>query len=104
MNKKEMKNMEKEFLDEKKTANPIAKIFDIVLWLGLLSWGAVCLYDYYNVANNNNAKFCIKSETKTYEDGTVTTCTGLGYKAYYYNMKNQKGKDFGPFWIKSRMQ
>ena len=104
MDKKEMKKMENEFLDEKKGKGIIAKTFDIVLWLVMLSWGAICLYDYYNVVNNNNAKFCVKTETKTYQDGNVTTCTGLGYKAYYYDMTNQKGKEFGPFWIKSRIE
>ena len=104
MNKDEMKEMEKDFLDEKKGKNTLLKLFDIVLWLVMLSWGSICLYDYYNISNNNNAKFCIKTQTETYQDGTVTTCTGLGYKAYYYDLINQKGKEFGPFWIKSRIQ
>ena len=103
MNKKEMKNMEKEFLDEKKKDGPIAKIFDIVLWILLFAWGGICLFDYYNVVNDKDAKFCIKTKTTTYEEGTVTTCTGLGYKAYYYDMKSKKGRDFGPFWIKARI-
>lgn len=106
--KKEMKEMEQEFLDEKpekkKGKGIIARIFDLVLWVVLFAWIGICVYDFYNVSNDKEAKFCLKTEEKTYEDGIVKSCTGLGYKAYYYDRKSYKGKEFGPFWIKPRSE
>ena len=109
--KKEMKEMEQDFLDEKpkkkeekKKPGIVSRIFDIVLWVVLLGWIGICIFDFYNVSNDKEAKFCIKKETIKYDDGNISSCTGLGYIAYYYNRKSYSGKEFGPFWIKPKSE
>ncbi len=85
---------------EKKKPHIIVRIFNIILWLVLFGWMAICIIDYFNVANENEPQFCIKNETKNYEDGTVYICRGAGYVAYRYESKSSVKYKFGPFWTK----
>jgi len=79
----------------------VKKIINIVLWLIVLAWVGLVLYDYYNVSQEKDPVFCLSTETIPYDDGTVTQCNGLGYKAYKYQRTGHNYKQsFGPFWGK----
>ena len=93
---------EKEEKKEKEGKSLFSKIMNIVLWILLLGWMGICLFDFYNVTNEKEPKFCIKKETTEYEDGTVDSCLGLGYKVYNYNRDSYTAIEFGPFWAKDR--
>lgn len=110
----ERKETEKEedFLDEKKSKkdankkygekSTFSKVMNVVLWIILLAWMAVCLFDFYKVHNEQEPFFCIKKGTTKYDDGNVNWCLGLGYKVYDYNRKSFSAIEFGPFWSKDR--
>ena len=100
--KEEEKEMAQDFKEEKKKKNIVIKILDIVLWVILIGWMIIVFMDYYRVTNEKEPKFCIKEETIQYEDGTVESCTGLGYKVYEYNRESYNAIQFGPFWIKDQ--
>lgn len=103
---KEEREMAEDFKDAKddKKKNTIIKILDIVLWVILIGWMVIVFMDYYRVTNEKEPKFCIKEETIQYEDGTVESCTGLGYKVYEYKRDSFKAIEFGPFWAKDRSE
>ena len=95
--------MAEDFKEEKNDRkNIIIKILDITLWIVLIGWMAICLYDFYNVKNEKDPKFCIKEEIIQYEDGTVESCLGPGYKVYNYKRDSFNAIEFGPFWAKDR--
>lgn len=85
---------------KKRKRGIIARIFDLILWIVLLGWMGVCLFDFYNVTNEQDPKFCLKQEILEYEDGNVDVCTGLGYKVHKYNRASFKAIEFVPFWVK----
>ena len=87
---------------EEKKPGIVSRIFNIILWLVLFCWMAVCVIDYFNVANENEPQFCIKKETIEYDDGNVYVCRGAGYVAYRYDRKSYTGYEFGPFWTKEK--
>lgn len=101
------------FLDDKKLTKKLNKeekdgkslfsrIMNVVLWIVLFIWMGVCLIDFYNVHQEKEPMFCIKTGTNEYEDGNVDWCLGAGYKIYHYNRKSFKAIEFGPFWSKDR--
>lgn len=87
---------------EKKKPHIVVRIFNIILWLILFGWMAVCIIDYFNVVNENEPQFCIEKETITYDDGNVYVCKGPGYVAYHYDRRSYSGYEFGPFWTKEK--
>ncbi len=88
---------EKKAKDEKGT---VKKVINVVLWVILFAWMAIVLVDYYKTTKEEKPVFCfINNKTTTYDDGTVDSCMGLGYKIYNYNRKSYKAIQFGPFWI-----
>lgn len=96
-----------EFFEEQKQRRKdekslIYKIVNTFLWIVVFAWMAICLYDFFNVHQGKEPTFCIKKETTVYEDGTVDSCLGLGYKVYNYNRNSFKAIEFGPFWSKDR--
>ena len=96
-------NEEKEIVVEKKHKKSIFKgIMNLFLWVILLGWLGLCLIDYYNTYRGKDPMFCIKKETKHYEDGTVDSCLGVGYKIYNYKRSSLEGLEYGPFWLKER--
>ena len=107
---KEVKNakeeMSTEFVESKKKnregKSVFSRIMNIVLWVILLGWMAICLTDFYNVSKEKEPMFCIKTETTTYDDGTVDMCLGLGYKVYNYKRTSYTAIEFGPFWTTDR--
>lgn len=78
------------------------KIMNIVLWVILLAWMAICLVDFFKVTNEKEPIFCLKKETTVYSDGEVHSCLGLGYKVYNYERESYSAIEFGPFWSKDR--
>lgn len=82
----------------KKKKHVFRKMFNFLITLALFAWIGVIAYDFYNVQNKNEPKFCFtKGETKT-EDGTVTWCKGAGYVTYKYDYNEVSAYEFGPFW------
>ena len=108
MAKKEVKEKENETVDEdfkdvKKAnkKNPVLKVISIILWLLILAWLVVVIFDFYKVSQEEDPVFCISKETITYDDGTVDLCTGLGYKVYNYNRASISGYEFELFGLKN---
>lgn len=99
-----------EFVDKKdkkkkvKKQSLISKIIGLIIWLVVFAWAGILLYDYYNVNQEKEPKFCLKTEIFEYEDGSVTLCTGLGYKVYRYEREILNAREFGPFWIENRSE
>ncbi len=97
---------EENFLDEKpkmeKEESTFNKIMNVILWIVLFAWMAVCLIDFYKTHEEQEPIFCLKKEVTKYDDGNVKSCLGLGYKVYHYNRKSFKAIEFGPFWSKDR--
>jgi len=89
-------------VEEKKKNKIFIKILDIILWVVLIAWMIIVVIDYVKVVNQKEPMFCIKEEEIEYEDGTVNSCTGLGYKVYEYNRESYQAIEFGPFWAKVR--
>lgn len=87
---------------KEKEKSLFSKILNIVLWIILIVWMAICLFDFYKVSTEKDPVFCLKKETTSYDDGTVDSCLGLGYKVYKYNRTNYSAIEFGPFWSKDR--
>ena len=110
MTEKEVKEKEEvvdeDFKDVKKAnkKNPVLRIISIILWVLILAWLVVVIFDFYKVSQEEDPVFCISKETITYDDGTVDLCTGLGYKVYNYHRSSINGYEFGPFWIEERTE
>ena len=99
--KKEDKN--EEFFETKKDKKSLfSRIINVILWVVLIAWMAICLIDFYNAKTGKSPIFCLKKETTKYDDGSVDTCTGLGYKIFNYKRTSFKGIEYGPFWSKDR--
>lgn len=81
---------------------PFKKIFGIFLWLVVLGWAAIVLFDYVNLTKEKDLMFCIEKGTNTYNDGSVDWCKGPGYIVYRYKRSCFTGMEFGPFWKKDR--
>ena len=82
------------------------KVLNILKYviLGLvIAWIILFFVDYFRARQAKNLVFCIKEETKNYDDGTVYSCTGLGYKMYRYKRSSiNTTVEFGPFFIKEK--
>lgn len=82
------------------------QILNVVKYIFLalvIAWVALFFVDYFRARQAKDFVFCIKEETKTYEDGTVYSCTGLGYKMYRYKRSSiNRTIEFGPFFIKEK--
>lgn len=103
---KENETVDEDFKDVKKAnkKNPVLKVISIILWVLILAWLVVVIFDFYKVSQEEDPVFCISKETITYDDGTVDLCTGLGYKVYNYHRSSINGYEFGPFWIEERIE
>lgn len=77
----------------------IAVLAIIIIWIFLF------FIDYFRARQEKTPLFCIHEETKEYDDGTVYSCTGLGYKMYKYDRASINASvEFGPFFIKERTE
>mgnify|MGYP001130900295 CR=1 FL=1 len=74
----------------KMTKGEIIKVAIIAL---VLIWIIIFFIDYFRARSN----------IKEYSDGSVYTCTGLGYKMYKYDRTSiNMDVEFGPFFMKER--
>ena len=80
----------------------LVNILKILIILLVIMWICILFLDYFNTHQGKEPKFCIKEETKVYDDGTVYICTGLGYKLYKYDRKSISAFEFGPFFLQER--
>ena len=87
---------------KEKERSLFSRIMNIVLWIILIVWMAICLIDFYRVTKKEDPMFCLKKETTKYDDGTVDSCLGVGYKVYNYNRTSYTAIEFGPFWTTDR--
>lgn len=107
-NEKEEEKLVKESKPEKpkkerEGRSIVSRILNVVLWIVLLAWMALVVTDYIHVHNEEKPQFCwFNEKTTSYDDGSVTECTGLGYKVINYNRNSFKAIEFGPFWITDR--
>lgn len=80
-------------------------VFKVVLLAIIIIWIIIFFIDYFRARQSKTPLFCISEETKEYDDGTVYSCTGLGYKMYQYNRSSVDATiEFGPFFIKERTE
>lgn len=104
--KVEEREMSQEFKEEKPKKNKglkiVSKIINLILTLAVLGWAGMMLYDYFQVSNEKEPKFCLEENVIEHNDGVTKECKGIGYKIYRYDRESFKGLDFGPFWIKER--
>ena len=80
----------------------VKKILGFIVFVIICVWVGLVVFDYYKAVNDKKLSFCIKEETKKYDDGTVYICTGLGYKFYKYDRDSVKATQFGPFFIEEK--
>lgn len=92
-----------QFFDAKEDKDStFAGIFNVILWIVLFIWIALCLIDFYKTRKGVKPLFTFKHEVVKYEDGEVESDFGLGYKVFTYKRKCFSGTEFGPFWSKDR--
>lgn len=100
--KEEVKETKKEesFENSKQRPSIIKVIWNIIFWGVIIVLAFVWVFDFIQVKNDKEPKFCISNKTHTYEDGTVEECTGLGYKVYNYNRTSLNyDVQFSPFFV-----
>ena len=92
--------MDKDIDTKKLKKGNIIKIIILAL---IIVWIICFFIDYLRARQMKDPVFCIVENTKEYDDGTVYSCTGLGYKMYRYNRASiGTNLEFGPFFIKER--
>ena len=94
-----------EFLELAKEADTKelrSRVINITLWVLLVGWIAICFTDFILTKTENKPVFCTFSKTAEYEDGTVKSCIGLGYKVYNYDRDSFTGIEFAPLWGKDK--
>ena len=88
-----------------KTKIKKSDVIKVVLLAIIIIWIIIFFIDYFRARQSKTPLFCISEETKEYDDGTVYSCTGLGYKMYKYNRSSVDATvEFGPFFIKERTE
>ncbi len=89
-------------MKSKVTKGDIIKVIVLAL---VIIWIIIFFIDYFRARQSKTPIFCISEETKEYDDGTVYSCTGLGYKMYKYDRSSINASiEFGPFFIKERTE
>ena len=81
----------------------LLKVWDIAFWVLFIAIALTWVTDYFRVRADKDPQFCLAKKTKQFEDGTVETCTGVGYKIYSYNRESlDTGVEFVPFFVKMK--
>ena len=76
------------------------KIFDVIFWICIFLLAFVWIFDFVQVKNGEEPKFCVKTTVHEYEDGSVKECDGLGYKVFKYNRTSINiDTQFSPFFV-----
>ena len=94
--KNENTNQEK----PKKKHHFLKSLFSLIITVVFFGWICILGYDFYNITNKNDPKFCIQKGTIENDDGTVEWCLGAGYRTYHYDYDEYEAYEFGPFWQK----
>ncbi len=80
-----------------------SNIIKIIVLAVIVTWIIIFFVDYFRARNMKKPLICLNETTKTYDDGTVYSCTSLGYKMYKYDRESiPESVEFGPFFIKER--
>ncbi len=91
-------------LDKKK--NPFGTIFSVILMILVVAWSFIMYSDYTRVNDKKNPKYCIwEQKVDKFENGSISSCVGLGYRVVHYNKTNEAGEEvrvdeFTPIWVK----
>ena len=89
-------------MKEKFRANK-SDIIKIVILSIVIIWIFCFFIDYFRARQEKLPLFCIHKTVQKYDDGTTTSCMGLGYKMYKYDRASiPVSVQFGPFFIKER--
>lgn len=78
-------------------------VLRICLFLVIALWVSIMLVDFVRTKKEKKPLFCITKHTYQYEDGKTDECIGLGYKVYRYERKSITANEFGPIFIKQRV-
>ena len=89
-------------MKSKVTKGDIIKVIVLAL---VIIWIIIFFIDYFRARQSKTPIFFFFFETKEDDDGTVYSCTGLGYKMYKYDRSSINASiEFGPFFIKERTE
>ncbi len=86
----------------KKKKSFISKLINLIIWIVVLGWAGMLVYDFLNVLREKEPMFCLEKTTETTNDGTVNICEGVGYKVFNYDYGSLKAIEFAPFWNKPK--
>lgn len=98
----ENKETVKEEIKPKKKKSTFGKIINIIIWLVVLGWLCIFMYDFINTVSEKDPVFCLEKTTENNSDGTVKICEGVGYKVFDYDYGSIKALEFAPFWNKPK--
>lgn len=98
----ENKETVKEEIKPKKKKSAFGKIINIIIWLVVLGWLCIFMYDFINTVSEKDPVFCLERTTENNSDGTVKICEGIGYKVFDYDYGSIKALEFAPFWNKPK--
>jgi hypothetical protein len=97
----EPKHVDTSVLDKK--SSPVRLIVMGVIIVLFIIWAFLVYSDYGAVKNGAEPKFCLFGKNETEEkQGTIKTCTGLGYKVVQYRIADAKMTEFIPIWQKNK--
>lgn len=96
----ESKSIEKP--KEKKKKHPVKIIINIFIWIVVLGWAGILVFDFINVISEKEPMFCLEKSTEKTSDGTIDKCEGVGYNVYKYDYGSIKYIEFVPFWSKPK--
>ena len=96
----ESKSIEKS--KEKKKKHPVKIIINIFIWIVVLGWAGILVFDFINVISEKEPMFCLEKSTEKTSDGTIDKCEGVGYNVYKYDYGSIKYIEFVPFWSKPK--
>ncbi|HPZ23231.1 MAG TPA: hypothetical protein PLB45_01840 [Bacilli bacterium] len=91
------KNEEKKSYD---ASSIVKKVLSFIFWVVIIILAFVWIFDFVQVRQSNNAKFCLSNNTIQENNVTITECVGLGYHVYrYYYQGNNYKTEFSPMFI-----
>lgn len=98
----ENKETVKEEIKPKKKKSTFGKIINIIIWLVVLGWLCIFMYDFINTVSEKDPVFCLERTIENNSDGTVKICEGIGYKVFDYDYGSIRALEFAPFWNKPK--
>ena len=80
-----------------------SEVIKILIIAVIIIWIICFFIDYFRARQEKLPLFCIHKTVQKYDDGTTTSCMGLGYKMYKYDRASiPVSVQFGPIFIKER--